>query len=146
MLASRWHSPPKPLSVFSCVTGNVPVGEAVGVEAALYVALQHTDAHAVVGQAGQRALQQRGLAGPRGAHEVDDADTGAIEVLAVGARDRVVGIQRVLDDPHLGAMHGTPFVNGGRPGGWEYPPNSDRYAVTILLHTSERVRAGCRSR
>src|SRR5262249_61432229 len=39
------------------------------------------------------------------AEEVDDGHAGALEVLAVRARDRVVRVEDVLDDPHPGAMH-----------------------------------------
>ena len=46
MFASRWHSPPKPLPVLSWTTGTCRLGEPVGVEAALHVALQHAGAHA----------------------------------------------------------------------------------------------------
>ena len=55
MLASRWHSPPKPASVLSCTTGTCRRGEAVGVEAALHVALEHARAHAARGPARARA-------------------------------------------------------------------------------------------
>ena len=82
---------------------HVQRGEPVGVEAALHVALEHADAHAV--EAAERALEQRRLARARRAHEVDDAHAGAVEVGAVGARDRVVGVERVLDDPDLRAVH-----------------------------------------
>ena len=46
MFASRWHSPPKPGSVLSWVTGTCSAREAVGVERALHVALEHAGAHA----------------------------------------------------------------------------------------------------
>ena len=46
-----------------------------------------------------RTLQQRRLARAGRAHEVDDRNARAVEVRAVGARDRVVGVERVLDDP-----------------------------------------------
>ena len=64
MLASRWHSPPKPGSVLSWVTGHVQLREPVGVHAALHVALEHADAHAVE-PVGQHALEQRRLARAR---------------------------------------------------------------------------------
>ena len=41
MFASRWHSPPKPGSVLSCVTGTCRTRQPVGVHAALHVALEH---------------------------------------------------------------------------------------------------------
>ena len=108
MLASRWHSPPKPLPVLSWTTGTCSVGEPVGVEAALHVALQHADAHAVGTGAPSTRSSSVVLPAPGRAHQVDDRHAGAVEVVAVGPRDRVVGVQRVLDDPDLHAMHAAP--------------------------------------
>ena len=84
--------------------GDMKRGEAVGIIGALHVALEHADAD-TLGPSGERALEQRGLARTRGAHQVDHGHPMAIEVGAIRAGDRVVGVQRVLDDPHLGAMH-----------------------------------------
>ena len=103
MFASRWHSPPKPAPVLSWTTGMCSMRQPVGVERALHVALQHADADAVRGP--QHALEQRRLARPGRAHQVHDVDAGPVEVVAVGARDRVVGVQRVLDDPDLHPVH-----------------------------------------
>ena len=101
MFASRWHSPPKPAPVLSWVTGTCSEREPVGVERALDVALEHA-----------RRARRRGRAAPAPAATVlpapgapirfDDAHAGAVEVVAVGPRDRVVGVERVLDDPDLG--------------------------------------------
>ena len=63
MFASRWHSPPKPAPVCSCVTGHVQRGEPVGVERALHVALEHARADAA--EVAQHALEQRRLARAR---------------------------------------------------------------------------------
>ncbi len=79
------------------------MGDAVGVEAALHVALE--DARADPFEVAQRRLEQRRLAGAGRTHEVDHAHVGAVEVVAVGPRDRVVGVERVLDDLHLHPMH-----------------------------------------
>ena len=105
MLASRWHSPPKPESVLICVTGTCSERDARRVVLALHVALEHADADAVAERALERPLEQARLAGARGAHEVDDGHAVAIEVVAVGARDRVVGVERVLDDANLHPVH-----------------------------------------
>src|SRR6185436_230427 len=55
----------------------------------------------------ERALEQAGLACAGRAHEVDDAHAVPVEVVAVGLRDRVVGLQDVLDDLHELAVHGA---------------------------------------
>ena len=60
----------------------------------------------------QHALEQRRLARARGAHHVDHRHAVAVEVVAVGPRDRVVGVERVLDDPDLHAMHRRLLVLG----------------------------------
>ena len=60
MLASRWHSPPNPGSVLSWVTGQMQMGEPVGVERALDVALENAGADSV--ELGERPLEQCGLA------------------------------------------------------------------------------------
>ena len=83
---------------------DVQAGQPVGVHRALHVALEHADADAV-DPVGEQRLEQRGLARPRRAHQVDDGDAVGVEVGAVGAGDRVVGVQRVLDDPDLHAVH-----------------------------------------
>ena len=83
--------------------GDVQRGQSVGIHRALDVTFEHADAHA--GQVRHDALEQRRLAGAGRAHEVDDLDPGPVEVRPVGARDRVVGVERVLDDPHLCPMH-----------------------------------------
>ena len=83
---------------------DVQVGEPVGVERALHVALEHADAQ-VADAVAQQALEQRRLARARRAHDVEDRHAVAVEVVAVGPRDRVVGVERVLDDPHPHAMH-----------------------------------------
>ena len=82
---------------------NVQARQAVGVHRPLHVALEHADPDA--GQAPDDALEERRLPRPGRAHEVHDRDSGAIEVVAVGTGDRVVGVERLLDDLHLGAMH-----------------------------------------
>ena len=82
---------------------DVLVGQPVGVQRARHVALQDARPHAV--EPGQRRLEQRRLPRPRRAHQVQDRDALAVEVGAVGRRDRVVGVEGVLDDPHLDAMH-----------------------------------------
>ena len=83
--------------------GDVQRREPVGVEAALDVAFEH--AAADVADVRQHALEQRRLAGARRAHEVDDGHAGRVEVGAVRARDRVVGVEDALDDPDLRAVH-----------------------------------------
>ena len=108
MFASRWHSPPKPLSVLSCVDRDVQVREPVGVQRALHVALEHADAHAVERRRAGMRSSSVVLPAPGRAHQVDDRDAVAVEVVAVGPRDRVVGVERVLDDPDLHAMHARP--------------------------------------
>jgi hypothetical protein len=82
---------------------HVQRGQPVGVHRALHVALQHAHAHSR--QVGHHPLEQRGLAGARSAHEVHDAHAGPVEVGPVRLGDRVVGVERLLDDPHLCAMH-----------------------------------------
>src|SRR4051812_18704571 len=79
----------------------------VGVVAALHVALEHAGAHAV--EPAEDALEQRRLAGARGAHQVDHRHRFAVEVVAVGAGDRVVGVERVLDDSDLRPVHLHPL-------------------------------------
>ena len=106
MFASRWHSPPKPLPVLSCDDRDVQVREPVGVERALDVALEHADAHAAEARPSTRSSSVV-LPAPGRAHQVDDRHAVAVEVVAVGARDRVVGVERVLDDPDLHAMHAS---------------------------------------
>ena len=83
---------------------HMQAGQPVGVHRALHVALEHADAHAV-DPVGQQRLEQRRLARPRRAHEVDHGHAVGVEVGPVGAGDRVVGVQRVLDDPDLHAVH-----------------------------------------
>jgi hypothetical protein len=85
--------------------GDVQVRQAVGVEAALDVALEHRGAHPAQALAAEGPLQEGRRAGAGGAHDVHDRHARAVEVLAVGAGDRVVGVQRVLDDPDLDAVH-----------------------------------------
>ena len=97
MFASRWHSPPNRRRS-ELRHRHVQRGQPVGVERALHVALEHARADAA--EVAQHALEQRRLARARRAHEVRDRHARAVEVVAVGARDRVVGVERVLDDPH----------------------------------------------
>ena len=104
MFASRWHSPPKPLPVLSCVTGTWRWARRSASREPCDVALQHADAQ-VAQAVAQQALEQRRLAGAGRAHDVEHRHAVAVEVVAVGARDRVVGVQRVLDDPDLHAVH-----------------------------------------
>ena len=88
MFASRWHSPPKPESVLSWTTGTCRRGDPVGVHAALHVALEHPDAEAVEVRAAPRSSSVV-LPAPGRAHQVDHRDAGAVEVVAVGAGDRL---------------------------------------------------------
>ena len=81
------------------------MGEPVGVEAAADVALQ--DADTDVAGVLECPLQQRGLAGAGGAHQVDDGDAGGIEVGAVGLGDGLVGVERALGDADGGLVHVT---------------------------------------
>ena len=106
MFASRWHSPPKPLPVLSCVTGHVQVREAVGVEAS---PARRPPARRRAGRRSRGRASTRSssvvLPAPGRAHDVHDRHAVAVEVVAVGPRDRVVGVERVLDDPDPHAMH-----------------------------------------
>ena len=77
--------------------------EPVGVHAALDVALEDAEPRPL--EVADDLLEQRRLAGPGSAHQVDDLHARTVEVVAVRARDRVVRVERVLDDPHLCAMH-----------------------------------------
>ena len=69
MLASRWHSPPKPWSVLSWVTGMCWSASRSASREPCHVAFEHARPHAV--EPGQRRLEQRRLARPRRAHQVD---------------------------------------------------------------------------
>ena len=105
MFASRWHSPPKPASVLSCTTGTCRCASRSASR------LPCTSPSSTPARTPSRpgrpsdALEQRRLARAGRAHQVDDRDAVAVEVVAVGPRDRVVGVERVLDDPDLHAMH-----------------------------------------
>ena len=114
MFASRWHSPPKPVDGLQLRHGHVQRGEPVGVERALHVALEHAGADAA--EVAQDPLQQRGLARAGRAHQVRDGHARAVEVVAVGARDRVVGVERVLDDPRPGRGASTSTAASGSAG------------------------------
>ena len=104
MFASRWHSPPKPGDVFSCVTGTCSAdSRSASSEPAM--SPSSTPAPEVAQPVDQDTLEQRGLARPGRAHQVHDAHAGAVEVRAVGARDRRVGVEHVARDPHLGSVH-----------------------------------------
>ena len=87
---------------------HVEAREPVRVEAALHVALEHGDADLV--QPAHDPFQQRRLARAGRTHQVDDRDTRAVEVVAVGPRDRVVGVESVLDDLDLGPMHTASYI------------------------------------
>ncbi len=81
---------------------DVQMGDPVGVEAALHVALEDADPGPFQARF-DSALQKCRLAGSGGAHHVDDGDLG--EVLAVGAGDRLVGVECVLGDPDPRPVH-----------------------------------------
>ena len=103
MFASRWHSPPKPDSVLSWTTGTC----SAAIRSASMLPCtspSSTPARSRRGRA-SAALEQRRLARAGRAHQVDHRDPRAIEVVAVRVRDRRVGVERVLGDLHLGAMH-----------------------------------------
>ena len=85
MFASRWHSPPKPGSVLSWVTGTCSAGSRSASSVPATSPSSTPDADAVE-PLGERALEQRRLAGAGGAHQVDDPHAGAVEVGAVRLR------------------------------------------------------------
>ena len=106
MFASRWHSPPKPLPVLSCVTGTCRwARRSASSEPSTSPSSTPTRRSPRCVATSQHALEQRRLAGAGRAHDVHDRHAVAVEVVAVGARDRVVGVERVLDDPDLHAVH-----------------------------------------
>ena len=83
-------------------------GEPVGVERSLDVPLEHSQPDPVR-RVGGNPLEQRCLPGAGRAHQIHDGDLVAVEVFAVGASDGVVGVERILDDPYLGSVHGAPL-------------------------------------
>ena len=103
MFASRWHSPPKPDSVFSWTTGTCRAAiRSASIEPWTSPSSTPTRTPRA---AEARASSSEVLPAPGRAHEVDHRDPGAVEVVAVGAGDRLVGVQRVGGDLHLGAVH-----------------------------------------
>ena len=86
---------------------NMQAGEAVGIERSLDVALERPDANALR-RVGGDPLEQRCLPGTGRAHQVHDRHLMAVEVFAVGASNRVVGVECVLDNSHLGPVHEAP--------------------------------------
>jgi hypothetical protein len=71
----------------------------VGIEVALHVALQH--AYSDIVEVVQHALEQSRLARAGCAHHVHHPHARAVEVGAIGLRDRGVGVERFLGDPDL---------------------------------------------
>ena len=157
MLASRWHSPPKPPSVLSWVTGTC---SAASRSASMQPCTSPSSTPTrTPGQVGHHPLEQRGLARARRAHEVHDAHARAVEVGAVGLGDRVVGVERVLDDPHLCAMHVRLLdldrldleLVAGRDLDPRRPPRTPGTGTTgssishSLPHSAQRSRAGTSS-
>ena len=106
MFASRWHSPPKPLPVLSCVTGMCRCASR-SASSEPCTSPSSTPTRRSPRPVAQHALEDRRLAGARRAHHVEHRHAVAVEVVAVGPRDRVVGVERVLDDPDPHAMHGA---------------------------------------
>ncbi len=103
MFASRWHSPPKLGVGVELRHRHVQRGEAIRVEAALHVTFEDADADLAEGAAS--ALEQGRLAGSRRTHQIDDRHAGTIEVVAIRACDRVVGVEHAFHDAHLDLVH-----------------------------------------
>src|SRR5262249_25914109 len=79
----------------------------------------------------QDLLEQCRLAGAGSAHQVDDRDAGPVEVVAVGARDRVVRVEHPFDDPDVDAVHGyTRSATGSSTTSRDSIPNSSPVATS----------------
>ncbi len=83
MFASRWHSPPNPDSVLSWTTGTCSA--AIRSASMLPWTSPSSTPARTPSRPASAALEQRRLAGARGAHQVDHRDARVVEVVAVGA-------------------------------------------------------------
>ena len=146
MFASRWHSPPKPGSVLSCVDRHVQrrrAGRRRGCPARRPRARPtRTPSSSPAATRSSSVV----LPAPGRAHQVDHRHAGAVEVVAVGARDRVVGVERVLDDPDLRPVHRAPRLHRADlevPPDLRKLPGAPRPRSAATAARSARARACC---
>ena len=105
MLASRWHSPPKPLSVLSCTTGMCRTDRRSASKLPATSPSSTPTRRPSSASPSSARSSSVVLPAPGALMRLTTVTCSRSKSLRLAPGDRVVGVEGVLDDPHLGAVH-----------------------------------------